>query len=392
MLTPERPLRLQIPILVAVRLVFNTMQRMVYPFLSYFAEGLGVGLPAMAVALTLRSVVGTFSPFLASVADTRGRKTGMLFGVLIFIIGTALVVFWPVYPAFVLALALTTAGNLIFVPSLQAYQGDRVPYERRGLVIALTEMSWSLAFIVGVPAVGFLIARKGWLAPFPLLGLLGLISLGLLAWMLPRDQAHSTSQPGFLRNMGRVFSYPPALAGLLMVACYSTANEVINFVFGVWMGDIFGFALTALGALAFGIGLAELGGESLVGALTDRLGKQRAMVIGLTVNCLAALVLPFTAKWMPGAIAALMLFFLSFEFTIVSGIPLMTEVFPSARATVMAAHMAFISLGRGLGDILAPFLFSQHWLPGAITANALAAVLFNLLAVVALTRVKIRQP
>lgn len=391
MLTPDRPLRLQIPALIAVRLVFNTMLRMVYPFLNYFASGLGVSLPVMGVALTLRSLAGMFSPFLASVADSRGRKTGMLLGMLLFTTGIALVVFFPVYPVFALALVLTTVGNTVFIPSMQAYLGDRVQYERRGLVLALTELSWSFGFMIGVPVVGFLIARRGWLAPFPLLGLLGLLSLALLAWLLPRDPARPAAQPGFLRNIGRVLSYPPAVAGLLMVACYSTANEVINFVFGVWMGDAFGLILSALGALTFGIGLAELGGESLVGALTDRLGKQRSLSIGLGLNCLAALLLPLTAGWLPGAVAALMLFFLSFEFTVVSGIPLMTEVLPPARATLMAAHMASISLGRALGDILAPFLYNLDWLPG-ISANALAAVLFNVLAFLALTRVKISQP
>ena len=58
----------------------------------------------------------------------------------------------------------------------------------------------------------------------------------------------------------------------------------------------------------------------------------------------------------------------------------MSEVLPPARATLMAAHMAFISLGRAAGDVLAPGLFGLS----GITANALAAVGFNLLAVVLL--------
>ena len=388
MLTPDRPLRVQIPALIAVRLVFNTLHRMVYPFLSYFSAGLGVDLASMGTAFTLRSIAGMFSPFLASIADSRGRKAGMLLGMLFFTVGVGLVVFWPVYPVFALALVLTTVGNLAFIPSMQAYLGDRVPYQRRGLVMALVELSWSLGFILGVPAVGFLIARRGWLAPFPLLALLGLLSLALLSWMLPPDPQRTSAQAGFLRNMGKVLTHPPAVAGLLMVACYSAANEVVNFVFGVWVGDSFGLVLAGLGALTFGIGLAEMGGESLVGALTDRLGKPRAVAIGLVLNCLAALALPLTATRLPGAVAALMLFFLSFEFTLVSGIPLMTEIFPPARATLMAAHMAFISLGRAVGNSLAPFLFNLDWLPG-IGANALAAVVFNLLAALALSRVKI---
>jgi len=80
------------------------------------------------------------------------------------------------------------------------------------------------------------------------------------------------------------------------------------------------------------------------------------------------------------------LFYFSFEFALVSSLPLMTEILPAARATLLAANIALISLGRALGDVLAPRLYqwgkaSLH-LPGAgISANALAAILLNLLAV-----------
>jgi hypothetical protein len=84
---------------------------------------------------------------------------------------------------------------------------------------------------------------------------------------------------------------------------------------------------------------------------------------------------------------SLFLFYLTYEFTIVSGIPLMTEILPSARATMLAAHMALIALGRSIGDLVAPPLFTQSVLPG-ISANALAAIVFNLLALIFLARIK----
>jgi predicted MFS family arabinose efflux permease len=375
--------------IVIVRLVFNTMHRMIYPFLSYFARGLGVDLNTMSYALTARSLTGFFSPLLASVADSRGRKAGMLFGLLLFSVGGSLVVFWPIYPVFALSLVVSTAGYLVFVPSLQSYLGDHVSYAQRGLVMALSELAWSISAIVGVPLVGFLIARQGWLAPFPLLVLLGLLSFGLLMRILPRDPAITTAQPNLWTNLRRVFTYPPALAGLVMVMLYSTANELVTFVYGVWIEDSFALAIASLGAAALGIGLAELCGESLVGALTDRLGKQRAIAIGLLLNCLAALVLVAFGRWLPGALVGLFLFYLTFEFTLVSGIPLMSEILPPARATLMAAHMALISLGRALGDLLAPRLFTNPWLPG-MDINAWGAILFNLLALLFLRWVVVK--
>jgi predicted MFS family arabinose efflux permease len=375
----NRSLRIQIPAIIATRVVINTMIRMVYPFLAVFGRGLGVDLALLSLAVTFRSAVGVFGPFLATIADRRGRKTGILFGITLFTIGAALLGFWPSYPAFVLTLVLTILGNFVFIPSMQAYLGDRVPYARRGMALALTEFGWSLSFILGVPLMGFLIARWGWIAPFPFLSVAGLLALGLLAWLLPRDKPIPDQQWSLWRNLGTVLRYQPALAGVFMGLLISAANEDINLVFGVWMEDSFGLKIAALGAASVLLGFSELGGESLVSLITDRVGKARAVAAGLALNCLAALLLPVLGVSLPGALAGLFLFFISFEFTIVSCIPIMTEVMPQARATLMSIFIAALSLGRALGASASSFLY-QH----GFAFTILAAVTFNLAALLAL--------
>ena len=128
------------------------------------------------------------------------------------------------------------------------------------------------------------------------------------------------------------------------------------FIFGVWLEDSFDLQIAALGAASAVIGLSELGGEGLVAAFVDRLGKPRAIGLGLAANCLAALALLFLGRTQAGALVGLFFFYITFEFTLVSIIPLMTELLPSARATLMAFNMAALSLGRALGDLLAPRL------------------------------------
>jgi DHA1 family inner membrane transport protein len=378
----DRPFRLNILIITLVRVALNTMQRMVYPFLPAFGRGLGVDLPALSLALTLRSTAGATGPFLASVADSRGRKTGMLLGLGLFVAGAALVIVWPGYLTFLLALVLTVVGKFVFDPSMQAYIGDRVSYQRRGLVMAVTEVSWSLSFIAGVPLMGVLIASRGWQAPFPLLVLSGALAVILLARLLPGDPTPAAGLPGFRRNLRSVLTYPPAIAALAMGLAMSAANEVVNLVFGVWLENSFGLQVTALGAAAALIGLAELAGESLTAGLVDRLGKPRAVGIGLVLNSLAALALPVLGHSLPGAFAGLFFFYLTFEFTVVSSLPLLTEVLPAARATLMSTNIAGFSLGRALGAALAPVLFSY-----GIAASAGVALIFNLASLFALLRI-----
>ena len=375
-----------LPAFTAIRTVLNTAHRMVYPFLAVFARGLGVDLTTMSLVLTARSLVGTFGPFTASAADSRGRKFGMLFGVGLFTLGTALVVFWPTFGVLVAALCLATLGKYIFDPAMQAYLSDRINYDRRGLAIAVTEFGWSLAFILGVPLMGFLIARAGWMAPFPLLALLGALTFVGIVLMLPKDgQPRGEGRPLWM-NFRAVLTYVPALAGLAVGLFASTANEVVNLIFGVWLEDSFSLKIAALGAASAIIGASELGGEGLVAAFVDRLGKPRAVAIGLIANCLAALSLPFIGRTEIGALAGLFLFYISFEFTLVSSIPLMTEVLPGARATLMSFNVAALSLGRALGAPLAPLLYGFGFL-----AVAAGAVGFNAIALLALRKLQKSQ-
>lgn len=357
---------------------------MVYPFLPFFMRGLGVNLAQMSTALSLRSVSGAFSPFLAVVADVRGRKTGMLLGTALFVIGAALVAIHPVFWTFMVALFLATVGYLVFIPSMQAYLGDRVPYEKRGLPLALTELSWSLSFILGVPLAGLMISRWGWTSPFPWLAGLGLLALVGLLRLLPADPRSSQGTTDLWANFRTVLASPLALVGLAMGVSFTIANEVVNLVFGIWMESSFGFKLAALGLVAAAIGLAEFGGEALVGGVVDRLGKVRSVTFGLLANCAAALALAVLGTSLAGAVTCLLLFYLTFEFTIVSSLPLMSEILPETRATLLAANMALISLGRAAGAWLAPRFF-ELGASQTILFNALAAVGFNLLALLALS-------
>lgn len=384
----KRTINFQVTVFVFVRLVYNTMFRMIYPFLSYFAKGFGVDLRTISYAITARSLMGLISPFLASVADSRGRKFGMLIGAIVYTGAISLIVIWPTFTTFFIALSLAFIGYLIFVPSMQAYLGDRVPYEKRGRVLGITEFAWSLSAIIGVPLVGFIISHYGWLAPFPLLASLGALSFIILAWMLPKDSVPLEGQTGFWSNLRKVLSFPPAIAALTMAALYTAANETITLVYGVWVEQAFALSIASLAATALVIGISELGGEVLVTMFTDKIGKRKALAVGILGNCVAALALLVFGRWLVGAMLSLLLFYLTYEFTIVSGIPLMTEILPSARATMMAAHMAFIALGRSIGDLLAPSLFTQSAVLG-IAANALAAIGFNLLALIFLSRVKL---
>lgn len=377
---PRAPIRLRFQLLAfsVARFVINTGHRMVYPFLPRFARGLGVDLETIAQAVTARSALGLLGPAFGMLADARGRKMAMLTALLIFAVGMLLVTAWPTYPALFAALLLASTSKQIFDPAMQAYLGDRVHYRQRGLAIAVTELGWSGAFLLGVPVAGWLIARSGsWRAPFPVLAGCAALAAILLWRLLPADERlPSGVRPSWTGGMPAVIHSAPALAGLSISLLLSAGNEVVNIVFGAWMEDSFHLKIAALGAASAVIGLAELGGEGLVAGLVDRFGKQRSILVGIVLNALACLLLPALGFSVTGALIGLFLLFITFEFALVSAIPLMTELLPEARATMMAGNVAGLSAGRMIGALIGPWLFDL-----GLVANGITGAFFDALAV-----------
>jgi len=372
-------MRLQLLAITVTRTVINTGFRMVYPFLPVLARSVGVEPQAIVLAVTARSGLGLASPVLGAFGDLRGRTLAILVGVGIFAGGMVLVGIWPIYVALFVAILATGLSKIVMDPAQYAYVGERVDYERRGTLMAFTEMSWSIAFLVGVPLVGLMIAAWGWQSPFPILAGLALLC-GVWLWRsLPGDRPSKSSQPSLLAGYKSILIRRSALAVLGVSLLMAAGNEVISIVYGLWFEESFALSVVALGAASAVIGLAELSGEGLVAGLVDRIGKKRSVAIGLLLTALASLALPLLGTTLPGALLAVFLLYLFFEFTIVASLPLMIEQTPNARSTLMATNIAAFSLGRMLGALVGGPLFAI-----GLGANGVAGAILSLLALLLL--------
>ena len=370
--TSAAPLPVQIGLFTATRTVVNTGFRMLYPFLPVFARGMGVDLQTAALIVTTRSSVGLVSPVLGSAADVWGRRAAILAALGTIVLAMLAVVVRPVFPVVLGAMALAAVAKVVMEPAMWAYLSDRVDYARRGLALAVTELGWSSAYLIGMPLVGLAIAQFGWNAPFQWLA--GLTLLGVLAirFVMPAEPIRQSAQrPSFRESARVVLTHRTAIFGLLVAILITIANENIGIVFGQMMEDSFQVQVLGLGLASTLIGVAELAGEGVVIGLVDRLGKRRTIILGVGLNLVVSLALPFVSRTLPGALTGLFLFYLTFEVSVVSTVPLMSELVPSARATMMAGAAAAFSLGRALGSQLGPALYAHGMLTSGIVGAAL---------------------
>lgn len=360
--------------LTGTRTVMDTGFRMIYPLLPVFARAVKVEVGAIVSVLTLMQLLGLVAPFIGRISEQRGRKFTILLGLLLYMAGMLTVFFLPNFEGLAIAMLFGALGRTALGPAVQAYIGDRVAYQRRGLYLGMFELAWSGAFLLGVPLMTWLIANYNWQAPFFVLVVLVGIAF-VAAWLLLESEKPVMEHVAFFRALRVAVSSPMAIAGLVLGFSISAANQLVSVVFGTWIESSFGIQLAALAIAAAVIGAAELAGEGMVVFFSDKFGKRRLVMLGIGANILACIILPMTGIDLNLALVGLFLFYLTFELSVVASIPLATELSPNARAMYLTVLITAVTLGRALFTPVAPVLFAS-----SLFANCLLAAFLNLAA------------
>ena len=350
----------QLSALTVSRLFLNTGLRMVYPFLPAFARGLGVPLSTLAYLVSLRSAAGLLSPLFGPLSERFGRRPILALSMLIFALGCSVILLWPTLWAFGLMLVVVALAKVIYDPAMQAYIGDTVAYQERGRALAITELSWAGAFFLGVPLVSLSIENQSWRAPFFFLALFGIAAAVVLWRALPTSDGRSGSAASLGQAWLVIRSHRVIWAAAIYILLVMLANELFLIVYGDWMESSFALTLTALGLATAVIGAAEVSGELSTAAFIDRIGKRPFVIATGTITILMYAIMPYVSVSLVTALISLFMLFLFFEMTVVGGIPLMTEIVPTARGVVMSVILATGGLGRALGALLGPAIWNNN--------------------------------
>jgi predicted MFS family arabinose efflux permease len=357
--------------LTGTRLVINTAQRFVYPFLPAISRGLGVSLDAAGYLVSARWAAGLATPaVVAVVGKGERRRRPIAVSLVFFSVGAAITAATTWFVGALAGFVLMGLSKPVFDISAQAYLADRVAYSARARYLAVLELTWAGGLLVGAPAAGWLIDSAGWSAPFWVISGLAAAALVLQSRVLEPDRP----RPAGTRT--ELQWDLPAAALLVAAALFSAASEIVFVAYGAWLETGFSLSLAALGGTAVIVALAELSGEGTTLAITDRIGKRRAVVIGLVFAAAGFGSIALFDDSLVAGMGALLVGVAGFEFTIVSLIPLATEVRPLGRAAYLSWMIVAMSLGRAAGAAVGAPLFGA----AGMGANALVAAAANVVA------------
>ncbi len=363
-------------LVILVRLVRDTSIRMMYPFLNDYAQGLGVTLATMGLLLMLRTSLVALAPLFGHRADRIGPKPILMVG--FGLQGLGLLGMGFAAGVWIAAAAILVLGmsDAITYPLMQAYISEHAPPWRLGRALITVEYSWAITGIVILPIIGWLIAELGWHTPFRVLSIFSGMAILVLAFLLPPSHPNPKQQPiSFWKQMGSVVRDRSALGSVLVSATVFIAAEAYFVTWGAHLARDFALGPEAIGRVASGLGVVELGGSVLASFIVDPLGKRRGVIAGVAFFLAALLSLPWLSRTLTTTFVAMGLISLAIEYSIVSTIPLMAQQRPTSRATVLALGAMMGAFTRSLTDPAATWLLEHGSFLAAMAYSFLALLI-----------------
>ena len=378
----------------AVKICMDTTVQFWSPFLSIVAAGMGTSVVVMGRLVSLRSAMGMSAPLMGLLSDRIGYRRAIRLSLTLAAAGILLVGISPNLWVAALGMAVMGLGTGSFLPLLQSYLSSRLPYALRARGLGIVEYSWALTGIVGLSAIGWLIAATNWRVPMVILSGLLLVAGWVVSRLPPTHhaeaiEAESAQRPLPVRSFGAqvrdYFSlgetarstYATILTGALI---YFAGNQLL-IIYGAWLAVEFGLEAAALGTVAMVLGIFDLAAAVTVSLWVDRLGKRRGVIAGLVVSLAGFLAIPAMTTSVALAVLGIALARIGFEFAIVSYFPLLSEQAPAQRGKVMSLGSAILLAFGTAAGFTSPMLF--EWggirnvalLSGAAVGGSLIVIL-----------------
>lgn len=352
------------------RLTGNAAYRFSGPFLGAIARGMHVTLGQIGVAVAVGETSGLLSPLTGRLVDRLAPRRAMWWGLVGVAAGASAAGSAPNLVAFAAGLFLLGWAKSVYDIGLGAWIAGHVAYERRSRVVGLTETSWALGLLVGVSLMGLItgVASPRW--AYAAAAVVVVAMAGVLRHRLPEDHTAEARPVGV--RIGRISRSGMVVVGGMMLL--AAGAQALFVTFGSWLQDQHGFSSTTLAVVTFGLGAAELAASLTSAHRTDAWGKERSVAVGAAVMVPAALALAAAQRVLPLGLAAVVVAIVMFEFAIVSGIALASELVPGSAARGLAWVVSATTLGRALVAIPATRLYQHLGIDGpAVLTAALAA-------------------
>lgn len=356
------------------RLASNACYRFAPPFLASISDDFHISLTRLGVALMVTELFMMLAPLLGAAVDRVHRRTAMVAGLAGVAASAIAAGASPTVWTFAGAITVLGLAKFVYDGGMSAWVTDHVDYERRGRVVGITETSWALSLLVGVTSMGLLASATSWRWGY-VAGAVFVALMAALVWIRlgeperERHPARSARQSSSLPRRSLL-----VVSGMFFLMA---ASQCMFVTFGSWLKDEFGFADAGIAAVAFTFGVVELSASVTSARRTDVWGKERSAMLGSALIVPSGLALLFAQHNAPIGLLLMAVFFVGFEFAIVSLLPIAANMIPGAPGRGLGYTIGGGTLGRAVMSVIATAAYesSGFGLPAVIGSACACGVI-----------------
>jgi len=373
----DKEIRRNITAVTVARLVANAAYRFAPLFLATIARGFDVSLSTLGFAIFVSELSGFASPFAGRIVDRLTHRNSMVLGLIGSAVGCTIAAVSTSPLMFAVGVTVLALTKQSFDLGLGAWIADHVPYNQRGKIVGLTETAWALGLLVGVSIMGLITAATNWRIGFAFAVLCLVVSMFVIFNRVTNEarvphESRSTTPQRITGNSWLV---------VFAMFCIMCSAQNLFVTFGAWLEDEFQFGAARLAVAGFSLGLVELVASVSSSRQTDKWGKERSIALGALLVIPGGIFLCLGSNNLIIGLIGVFIYFLGFEFSVVSLLPLATSLVPNSPGTGLGWVLGAGTLGRAVMAIIATHLFESFGVQGP----ALMGAFFGLLGALTIT-------
>ncbi len=273
-------------ILIAISAINPLAINIYLPSLPKLVDVFGTTMSMVQLTLSLYLVgVALAQIIIGPLSDRYGRRPVLLWGMVIFVIGSAVCAVAPTIDVFIYGRILQAAGGCSGIVLGRAIVRDVHARERAASMIGYVTMGMAVAPMIGPAIGGVLDEMFGWVATFQLLTILGVLVL-IAAYVNLHETHFSRGSAGF---SGLLSSFSLLLT-MPAFWCYALTAAFTSSVYFAFLGGAphVADALLSLRASEYGlyfilVAAGYMVGNWATGRFAARVGVGRMILIG---NCI----------------------------------------------------------------------------------------------------------
>ena len=373
--------RSQLAWLTAGKTVVSTAVRWLPFFLPTLAIAFATTTSQLTVVLGFGEMAGLSTLLIGRHLDA-GRERWIMVGALGLITVASLLALVGDLWVFAVAYVVLIIGMSAYTVAGHTYFSRRIPYQRRARTIGTFETSWALSLLLGAPLAALAISWFGWRAPFAILSGLAVVMAVILWRRVDNSEVMSDAkEPAAGQRLN-------ANAWILIAAsaCTATTGLTTIVIVGTWLSDELGVSTGGIGLIVMAFGAAELTASTSSAAIADRAGPMRSTRVALVIAIVGLIVMTQAMASLAIGAIGLFLFFLGFEFAIVTSFSIVSEAMPAARGRTLATNNAVSTVARGCGIVASGVLYEQFGIKGPAAISITTAVIGLMLLSIGLRR------